>query len=141
MAGVAQLSTVYSINPTTEANPLSGLGIGAIIWYSVSTLISLFLGGWVAGRLAGIPRPFDSILHGVLTWCLFTLFSAYILTTTVGKMVSGVGNLVGSTISTVGQGVSAAAGSFENDADTDEGSMVDIDNLGDEATELLKQTG
>lgn len=129
-----------TINPTSEANPLSGLGIGAIIWYAISTLIALFLGGWVAGRLAGIPRPFDSILHGVLTWCLFTLFSAYILTTTVGKLVSGVGNLVSNTISKVGQGVSEVAGSSENDANDGEG-LINFENVSEEAQELLRQTG
>lgn len=43
-----------SINPLQEQNPASGLGTGTVIWFAISTLLALFSGGWVAGRLAGI---------------------------------------------------------------------------------------
>ncbi|MCL5237856.1 MAG: hypothetical protein M1353_08420 [Nitrospirae bacterium] len=52
------------VNPATETNPLGGVGTGAGIWLAVSTLISLFAGGWVASRLAGFPRSSTGILHG-----------------------------------------------------------------------------
>jgi len=62
-----------TIDAVEEKNPTAGLGIGSAIWYILSSLISLFAGSWVAGRLANAPRLFDGILHGVLTWCLVTL--------------------------------------------------------------------
>jgi hypothetical protein len=43
-----------TLNPATGENP-SGttLGIGAGVWLVISSLVSLFLGGYVAGRLGG----------------------------------------------------------------------------------------
>src|SRR3954469_4669797 len=57
-----------TINPRTEANPTQGLGIGSAIWLLISSLISLFCGAYVAGRLSGGPRRSDGLLHGVLTF-------------------------------------------------------------------------
>ena len=56
-----------TLDTVEERNPAQGLGTGSAIWYIVSSLISLFLGGWVAGRLASAPHLFDGIIHGVLT--------------------------------------------------------------------------
>ena len=43
-----------TLNPETGQNP-SGttLGIGAGVWLVISSLVSLFLGGYIAGRLGG----------------------------------------------------------------------------------------
>lgn len=98
-----------TIDSQTEANPFAGLGVGAAIWWLVSSLIALFLGGWVAGRMSGIPKPFDGAVHGVLTWGLATLLTFYLLGTAMGRLVGGVSNLVGRGISMAGQGVAAVA--------------------------------
>jgi hypothetical protein len=86
---------LMTINPTTQADPMSGLGIGAAIWWVVSSLIALFAGGCVAGRLSGVTRPYDATLHGVLTWGLVTLVSFFLLTTALGSLIGGAGNLIG----------------------------------------------
>lgn len=90
-----------TINPQTEAQPFSGLGTGALIWWVASNLIAIFIGGFLAGKMAGIPRNFNAIAHGLLSWCLFTLVSAWLLTTTVGSVLSGVGSVVSQSISTL----------------------------------------
>jgi hypothetical protein len=82
------------INPASAAD-LTGLGIGAAIWLVVSTLIALFIGGFVAGRLAGMPIRGDGILHGVVVWGLGTLVSLYLATSAVGGAVSGVAAMLG----------------------------------------------
>ena len=48
-----------TVDPKTEENPVQGLGVGAGIWYVISSLIALFAGGWVAGRreAASCSRP------------------------------------------------------------------------------------
>lgn len=131
-----------TINPTEESNPFSGLGTGSLIWWVVSMLIALFAGGWVAGRLAGIPRTFDSVLHGVLTWSVFTLLSFYLLTTTIGRIVSGVGGVVGSTLSAAGQGIAAVA---PEAASAIQGELnergIDLNTIKNEARQLLRETG
>jgi len=96
------------INPATEENPLGGVGIGAGIWILVTSLIALFCGGWVAGRLAGSCRSVTGLLHGITTWGLITLISFYLMTSAVGMLVSGVGGIIGRGISLLGTGVAAA---------------------------------
>ena len=98
-----------TIDPVQEQNPTAGLGIGTAIWYIISSLLSLFVGGWVAGRLASTPRLFDGVIHGVLTWSLVTLFTVYLLTTAIGKIIGGASSLVGGIVSTAGSGIAAAA--------------------------------
>jgi hypothetical protein len=84
-----------AIDPLREGNSISGIGMGAGIWLVVSALIAWFMGGYVAGRMAGIPRRQDSLLHGILAWSLGTLLMFYFLTTTVGSLIGGTASLLG----------------------------------------------
>lgn len=131
-----------TIDPKTDAHPLSGLGIGSAIWYIVSSLIALYAGGWIAGRLSPTKRLFDGIIHGILAWSLVTLVTLYFLTTTLGSILGGVGKLVGNTLGVVGaaagSGIAAAAPAVE-DAIQEQG--IDLSDLKNEAETLLRQTG
>jgi len=98
-----------TIDPLTEGNPVSGVGVGAGIWFAVSLLIALFAGGYVAGRLAGIPHRQDGLLHGLLTWGLTTLLTFYLLTTTVGGLIGGTARVLGRGLSAAGTGIAAVA--------------------------------
>lgn len=98
-----------AIDPMASNQPLEGLGIGTLIWYVLSMLISLFLGGWVSSRLSGIATTDSSVLHGVLTWGLFTVVSLYIVTTAIGGVVSGIAGVAGEASSLAGKGIEAAA--------------------------------
>ncbi len=91
-----------SFDPATEADPV-GNGTGSIIALVVTNLLSLFVGGWVAGRLAGSPRRSDSVIHGILTWGVLTLATLFLLSSAVGRLVGGAANLLGSSVSTVAQ--------------------------------------
>ena len=86
------LSTVdVAAGDTPQA---SSMGIGAGIWWVVSNLIALFIGGYVAARLSGIPVRGDGIIHGVLTWAVTLLVTLYLLTTSIGSVVGGAFNVV-----------------------------------------------
>ncbi len=140
-----------TVDPVTEQNPTAGLGIGSAIWYAISSLLSLFAGGWVAGRLAGSPQRFDGIIHGVLTWSLVTLITIYFLTTTIGSLIGGAGRLVGGLVRTAG----SAAGSVASAAGPELGQAVkgelakngidveniDLRDLQKEVNTVLRQTG
>ncbi len=133
-----------TINPLQEQNPTAGLGTGAAIWFLVSTLIALFAGGWVAGRLAGMPHRTDSFLHGVLTWGLTTLVTFYLLTTTVGDLISGAAGVLGQGLSLAGQGVAAAApavGNVVSNQLQQNGVDLNLSSIQQEAQTLLRQTG
>lgn len=80
------------IDPVSESKPLSGLGTGTIIWWIITNLIALFLGGMVAGRTAGFISKTDGGMHGFLSWCVYTavcLFFIISLTTSIIRGVSG----------------------------------------------------
>ena len=136
-----------TIDPLQERNPTAGLGIGSAIWYIISSLLSLFVGGWIAGRLASAPRLFDGIIHGVLTWCLVTLLTIYFLTTTIGSIIGGAGKLVGGLVSTAGTAVASAAPSIGNavqgqlKANGIDTENMDLGDLKDQANQILRQTG
>lgn len=131
-----------TIDPLTEQNPMSGIGLGTGIWFMITSLIALFAGGWVAGRMAGIPRNLDSVLHGFLTWGLVTLLTFYLLTTTVGSLISGAAGVLGKTLSAVGQGVAAVAPEAASALGSEmQQRGIDWGTIKQEARALLQQTG
>ncbi len=131
-----------AINPATEQNPMSGIGTGAGVWFAITTLISLFAGGWVAGRLAGIPRATDSLLHGVLTWGLATLLLFYFLTSTVGAIIGGTFSVLGSGLSAAASGVASNAPQIADAAQNQlQKNGIDISSIQREVLTTLRQTG
>lgn len=98
-----------TINPKQGDTPGSGLAIGAGIWFAISALISLFCGGWAAGRLAGHPDNKDGMLHGFTTWSLTTILTLVMLTSAIGGLIGGSASLLGKAASAGGQGAAAAA--------------------------------
>lgn len=83
-----------TVNPMTEQNPGEGLATGAMIWWAATTLIAFYIGGCVAGRLAGVGRRPDAMLHGVVTWGLATLFTLFVLTSALGGLLGGTTSLL-----------------------------------------------
>lgn len=128
-----------TIDPVSEQEPAAGVGIGAGIWFIVSALIAFFAGGWIAGRLAGVPRQVDSLLHGALTWGLAVLLTLYLVTTAVGSLVSGAAGILGRGISLAGQGVAQIAPEIGQTMTGRSG--MDTSALKQEVRQVLRQTG
>lgn len=103
------------INPTEEANPMSGVGVGSVIWWVLSNLIALFAGGFVAARAGVSFTNISGVLQGIMTWALYTVISAWLLTTLAGNIISGVGSAVGGVLSTTGETVGDRIGSIIDD--------------------------
>jgi len=66
-----------------------GVGIGAGIWWALTSFISLFFGGWMAGRFTGLPRTLDGALHGMLVWGLVTVLTIWLVTSAASGLVGG----------------------------------------------------
>ncbi|RZA25040.1 MAG: hypothetical protein EOP10_08080 [Proteobacteria bacterium] len=130
-----------TIDPLAQQNPLSGMGTGSGIWLVVSTLIALFVGGWIAGRVSGMHNKVEGSIHGFLTWGLATLVTTYLLATVMGGMVRGAGNMLGGAASLVGQGLKTAAPAI-GDAVSGQLSAqgIDLNSITAEAKTLLSQT-
>jgi NADH dehydrogenase/NADH:ubiquinone oxidoreductase subunit G len=108
----------------------------------LTILISLFAGGYVAGRLAGFPAKQEGMLHGLITFGLVTLLSLYFLTTALGAIIGGAGAALGSILNVAGQGIASAAPKVADAAQqrlAEQG--IDLSNLQAQADELLRQTG
>jgi len=103
-----------TINPQEGQLPGQGLAVGAVIWFVISCIISLFIGGWVVGRLADRPSKRDGALHGFVTWALASLILVYMLSTAVGGLLGGAASVLGQTASLAGHGAQAAAPTVTN---------------------------
>lgn len=134
-----------TIEPTEESNPLSGLGTGSLIWWILSSLIALFLGGYVAARVGVSFSNKSGIIQGIMTWALYTFISAWLLTSAVGSILTGVGNLVGTVVSSGGQAISSVIGGGEShdqqDAQTSRDLNISLDQAKQEFYRLLEDTG
>jgi ElaB/YqjD/DUF883 family membrane-anchored ribosome-binding protein len=129
-----------TINPLTEASPAAGIGVGSGIWLVLSTLVSLFAGGWVAGRLSGMPAKIDGSLHGILAWGLAMIATVYLLSSAIAGIVGGTANLLGASASAVGQGMANVAPQVSNVIqDQLAASGIDVGAMRNDANAMLQE--
>lgn len=89
-----------------------------------------------------LPQRLDSLLHGLLTWDLTALVTFYLLTTTVGGLISGTAGVLGQGMALLGQGATAAASDVAGAVNTQlKQHGVDLSDIQREAQTLLSQTG
>lgn len=106
-AGIGASAIDLTGRETTSA---ASLGIGAAIWWLIMGLISLFAGGWVAGRLGWRPAKIDRILHGLTVWSVFYVAMFLLATTALGAVVGGGISLLSSGVSAAGEAASTPQG-------------------------------
>jgi hypothetical protein len=56
-----------------QGDSARSLGIGVLVWFAVSAIISMWVGGTTTGRLAGVLTRGDGMLHGIVMWSLSLL--------------------------------------------------------------------
>ena len=129
---------LQSIDPASEAGAgAGGLGLGAAIWSVVTILVAMAAGGWIAGRLAGVPRRVAGGLHGLIVWSLGTLALLYVASSLVGALLGGAFSALGAVARTAGRGVTAAAPDLSAQ---DMRGRVDWSAIRQEAMDVLRQT-
>jgi len=67
----------------------SGLGFGAGVWAFITMLVALFLGGMVSTKVTDRPDRPGALIHGVLVWVLFSLFTVWMIASGVSLGLSG----------------------------------------------------
>lgn len=105
--GAAALSLILLILGTglglSSVSPWAGqgasastLGVSTILWVAFTQLVAAGMGGYLAGRLrtrwASTHTDevyFRDTAHGFLAWAVATLFTAVMLTSTIGAIVGG----------------------------------------------------
>lgn len=78
-----------SVIQAREGDVPQALDMAAGIWWVLSALVALFIGGWVAGLLAAPRSMKHGALHGFFLWCTVTALSAALLATTGGVLLGG----------------------------------------------------
>ena len=86
------------------------------LWIAATGIFASFLGGQVAGRLAGSSRTSTAGWHGLVSWAATTLLLFYLLTTALGGLVGGASNLVGSAAGGLGSAVKSVGGAVASAA-------------------------
>ena len=124
-----------TIEPLRQQSPDKGLALGSGIWLLVTGLISIWVGAFVAGRMAGGPLRTDGMLHGIVTWSVSTCATMFLLATAVGALLGGTGALLSGALavggSTTGSDQGGQMASLKND----------VKNLFPQAGSLLPPTG
>jgi hypothetical protein len=99
------------VNPYTDENPVLGFTSAAGIAWTISALISLWVGGWVAGRTSGKGYGNVGGLHGIVVWSVATVLSFTIFSGTIGLLAGGAAAAMGRAAAAVpalaGQTISA----------------------------------
>jgi len=132
-----------TVDPGTGDTPSAqAFGIGAGIWWIVSSLLALFIGGWVAAHLAGIPQRTDGLLHGLLAWAVATLFTIYLIATGLGNLIGGTASMLGSVASYATQAAASVAPEIAGRVQRElEARDIGLEDVRREALQLLRQTG
>lgn len=113
---------IYS--PLTDENPIADLGKGAALIQGLSAVVSLWLGGWVAGRFTPREVRTTGWLHGFAVWCGATVAGVLFVSAGAGWALGDLSKLVGGGLSAAGRPAAAAVGG-----------MTDL------AKDALKQSG
>jgi hypothetical protein len=85
-------------------------GAGALVWAGIAMLISALVGAYVAGRMSGLKRKMDGMLHGVVSWAVTTLLFVVLATSAGGSLLSGLFSSVGQGANVVVQSGTSAGG-------------------------------
>lgn len=129
-----------TIDPLHEANPVSGLATGAGIWVVVSSLVSVLVGAFVAGRLATVRGG----LHGLLSWALTSLITTWLVAGLASGAAGVVTGAVGKGLSLTGAGIAAAAPGVADGVKDElqkQGISLDWQDLRGQLDTVLRQTG
>ena len=114
----------------------SSLGMGAGIWWVVSTVLSLVAGSFVAARLAGVGTRFDGVLHGLVVWGLTLLLTVYLISSAVGGLIGGAFSAIGTTVSAAGSAVGGAASTVSDGLKASSG--INVNMLQQQTENLLR---
>ena len=103
---------VRMIDPLTNDNPAGDFSVAAGLVWTVSALIAMAIGGWVAGRSINVGERRTGGLHGFVVWSLSTVVVFLFLSGGAGLAVSGAARAVGKGVA----GAAKAVGSVGQQA-------------------------
>ncbi|MGI8704862.1 MAG: hypothetical protein ACR2JJ_03545 [Sphingomicrobium sp.] len=81
-----------------------------LIWWAATSILATGIGGFVAARLAGIPRSITGALHGFAVWAVTTLLTLWLATSAVGFALGAATNVVTTTARVTSDAVTTVGG-------------------------------
>ena len=75
---------------TDRLGSLRGVSIGTTVWSLLAPLVAMFIGAWIAGKLAGSRDDRVAMLHGVIVWALTSVLGVLACVSLVSALASGV---------------------------------------------------
>jgi len=103
-------------------------GTGALVWAGLSMLLSSLVGAYVAGRMSGLKRRTDGILHGIVSWAVTTLLFVVLATSAGGSLLSGLFTGIGQGANVMAQS-GASPGSLTSMLNRQLGTNVNADSM------------
>jgi hypothetical protein len=98
-----------SLDPA-EGDSLRGVPRNTLLWWAVISILATGIGGFVAGRLAGIPASLTGALHGLAVWSVATLLTLWLATTAVGTILGAATSVVTTTAKVASSAATTAGG-------------------------------
>lgn len=109
------------------------------IWYLLSVVLSLFAGGYVAGRFSGNINQFSGVFNGLMVWALGSFITLYLVTSGVGQATKGVGKALNYGVSSIGDMV-PSKNPFKQMDVLDQLDMNTLSEASENLNEFLKET-
>lgn len=111
-------------DPGTDDNPVATFGAGTAIAWTISALISLFIGGWVAGRCAARVHSVSGTVHGFLVWSVGTIAAVLLVSSGAGALIGGAARVVGEGVSAMGRPLAGVADFARQAAEQNTGAIT-----------------
>lgn len=118
-----------------------GLGIGAIVWILLSTVVATFAGGLLAAKLTGTVDDRIGALHGLTVWSVGTLLIILLGASGVGGVVNSISGALGSANKMSTSVIASASGSGENSGLPDSVATSIAAIIKRQASSLISSTG
>jgi hypothetical protein len=107
-------SGLATFSPMTDTNPIANFSMGAAIVWTAGALISLWFGGFIAGRFSHSLH--SGFAHGILVWSLTLIITLLLLTAGTGMVLGGALKVLGEGLGTSGKAVAAGVGDAAKEA-------------------------
>jgi hypothetical protein len=76
LALLGALGAAIGLSATNLTFSMDGLGLAATFWGAVVVAVSLFIGGYVAGRFALVGGTMSGMMHSFLSWSTLMVLGA-----------------------------------------------------------------
>lgn len=82
---------------------IGNMALVSMIWLIATSAISMFVGGWIAGRVSNSNLQWVGSLHGIVTWALATLITFVFIMPTAEILVGGAAALTAHAMMSAGE--------------------------------------